>query len=215
MSRRTRAKDDPTSRRCITQKPPVHHPSSLGPINMSRVPNCCTIPLTFPPKIVPSLRTKLVEKRRNLHLAQPPAELPWEGGLVPRTVSAPGSRCLPGRSSLPLIAVAAELGSAASRSTLPGHGAVEPSSHESPFQSHCPVRVSSSRLQLGWDGDDSSRWVGRSTWCRPTGGGGLEGGSGRDGGWSRTQSSEEGSSATPGSLSHWHRSHGRCMCSPE
>lgn len=70
------------------------------------------------------------------------------GQLSNGRVSVPGSRCPHGRSSLPLIAVAAELCSAASRSAMPtrswSHRATQ-----ALFRAIVQFRVSSSRLQLG------------------------------------------------------------------
>jgi hypothetical protein len=122
-------------------------------MNVCRVPNCCTIPAYVSPKIVPSLRTKLVEKKRKdaAGAASPGDALPWA-----TTVRLKG---LDVRIALPLVAGAADRGDEGSRSTGPGsrateppsHRAIEPStidhrpstiessSHESPFRDHGPI----------------------------------------------------------------------------
>lgn len=76
----------------------------------------------------------------------------WPGGKISNgRVSGPGSRCPHGRCWRPLIAVAAELRSAGSRSAPPArpwrHGAIQ-----APSRAILQLRVSNPRLQLwlGW-----------------------------------------------------------------
>ncbi len=112
-----------------------HGPNErLSHERVCRVPSCCTIPAYVAPKIVPSLRTKLVEKKRN------DASGAASPGDALRRATAVRLKGLDVRISLPVVAVAAHRAPARRRLSFhrprkssdraterPSHRAIEPS----------------------------------------------------------------------------------------
>ena len=151
MSRRTRANDDPTSRRCIQQ-------TLQSIIQALWVPSTCP---EFPTAARSRLRFPLRSCRACGRNSWRRGEIcTWRrfqqrclGGKISNgRVSGPGSRCPHGRSSLPLIAVAAELCSAGSRSAMStrswSHRAIQ-----APSRAIVQFAFQVLGCSWGWDGD--------------------------------------------------------------